>query len=110
MPVVQFMGISRYPLSMSVEEIHHSLLLSYPAFMAEAETDEMIRNFKTLYVNPDEAAYQGFSEYQKAIIVRSTLERFIKNSLQHNMFRYGKVSERDDDEWYHAIKAASVKK
>ena len=106
-PVVQFIGISRYPLSMSIEEIHHSLLLNYPTFKAEAETEEMIKNFKALYVD-DEAAAQGFSEYQKSVIVRSTLERYIKKSLERNMFRYGKISERDDDEWYHSIKAASI--
>lgn len=106
-PVVQFMGISRYPLTMSTEEIHHSLLLSYPSFTAEAETEEMIRNFKTLYLNSEESK-QEFSEYQKSIIVRSALERFVKKSLERNMFRYGKVSERDDDEWYHAIKVASI--
>lgn len=106
-PVVQFMGVSRYPLSMSTEEIHHSLLLNYPTFNAENETEEMIRNFKTLYVDSDESK-GGFSEYQKSIVVRSTLERYIKKSLERNMFRYGKISERDDDEWYHAIKAASI--
>lgn len=106
-PVVQFMGISRYPLSMSIEEIHHSLLLNYPNFKAESETEEMIRNFKALYVDTEESR-QGFSEYQKSIVVRSTLERYIKKSLERNMFRYGKISERDDDEWYHAIKAASI--
>ena len=107
-PVIQFIGISRYPLSMSIEEIHHSLLLNYPIFNAESETEEMIRNFKTLYLD-SELSGQGFSEYQKSIIVRSTLERYIKKSLERNMFRYGKISERDDDEWYHAIKAASIK-
>ena len=106
-PVVQFMGISRYPLSMSIEEIHHSLLLNYPTFKAESETEEMIRNFKTLYVDSEESG-QVFSEYQKSIVVRSTLERYIKKSLERNMFRYGKISERDDDEWYHTIKTASM--
>ena len=106
-PVVQFIGVSRYPLTMSVEEIHHSLLLNYPSFKAENETEEMIRNFKALYVDNEESR-QEFSEYQKSIVVKSTLERYIKKSLERNMFRYGKISERDDDEWYHAIKAASI--
>ena len=106
-PVVQFIGISRYPLSMSIEEIHHSLLLNYPDFKIESETEEMIRNFKALYVD-SETSDQGFSEYQKSVVVRSTLERFIRKSLERNMFRYGKVSERDDDEWYHAIKSTSI--
>lgn len=93
MPVVQFMGLSRYPLSMSIEEIHHCLLLNYPTFNAESETAEMIRNFKALCVDSSEAIREGFSEYEKAIIVRSTLERFIKKSLERNMFRYGKISK-----------------
>ena len=110
-PVIQFMGISRYPLTMSEEEIHHNLLLDYPDFEADPEmVDEMIMNFKALYADPNGAVYEGFSEYQKAIMVRSTLERFVKKSLERNMFRYGKISgTTDDDQWYHAIKAASVK-
>ena len=99
--------ISRFPLSISVEEIHHCLLLNYPNFKAENETEEMIRNFKALYVDA-EGSGQNFSEYQKSIVVRSTLERYIKKSLERNMFRYGKISERDDDEWYHGIKSASI--
>ena len=107
MPVVQFMGISRHPLAMSAEEIHHSLLLNYPEFQADAEADGMIRSFKDLYVSPEESV-RDFSEYQKSIIVRSTLERYIKKNLERNVFRYGKISERDDDDWYHAIKATSL--
>ncbi len=107
MPVVQFMGISRYPLAMSVEEIHHCLLLNYPTFKAQAETQEMLQNFKTLYLDA-EASAQGFSDYQKEIFLQSTMERSIRKILERNVFRYGKISGRDDDEWYHAIKAASV--
>ena len=107
MPVVQFMGISRYPLALSVEEIHHRLLLNYPTFKAENETQEMIRTFKTLYVAEGEPKHQ-FTEYQKSIVMQSTLERYIRKSLERNMFRYGKISERDDDDWYHSIKDASL--
>lgn len=105
-PVVQFMGISRYPLVMSVEEIHHSLLLNYPGFSAETETEEMIRGFKALYMDDNETV-AGFTEYQKSIMIRSMLERYIRKSLERNVFRYGKISERDDDSWYHAIKTSS---
>lgn len=107
MPVVQFMGISRHPLAMSAEEIHHSLLLSYPEFQTDAEAEGMIRSFKELYISPEERV-RDFSEYQKSIIVRSTLERYIKKNIERNVFRYGKISERDDDDWYHTIKAASA--
>ena len=33
------------------------------------------------------------------------MEKYIKESLKNNMYRYGKVSDRDDDDWYHLIKA-----
>ncbi len=106
-PVVQFMGISRFSLKMSVEEIHHCLLLNYPVFNLEDETDEIIRSFKSLYTEEGSAS-EGLTEYQKSVIVRSTLERLIKKNLERNMFRYGKISERDDDYWYHSIKDLSA--
>ena len=110
-PVIQFLGISRYFLSMSEEEIHHNLLLDYPDFEADPEmVDEMIVNFKALYADPNGAMNEKFSEYQKAVMVRSTLERFVKKSLERNMFRYGKISgATDDDQWYHAMMAVSMK-
>ncbi len=107
MPVVQYIGISRYPLSLSVEEIHHCLLLGQPGFRVDDEADEMIRTLKTLYVT-DGVPKQQLSEVQKAVVVKSVLERAVNKSLERNMFRYGKISERDDDDWYHSVKDASV--
>jgi len=104
-PVVQYMGLSRNKLSMSVEEIHHCLLLGTPNVNMEAETEEIIRTFKALYMDPGETLNE-FTEYQKTVMVRSMLERYVRKSLERNMFRYGKVSANDDDEWYQAIKEA----
>ena len=99
------MGLSRNKLSMSVEEIHHCLLLGTPNVNMEAETEELIRTFKALYMDPGETLNE-FTEYQKTVMVRSMLERYVRKSLERNMFRYGKVSANDDDEWYQAIKEA----
>ena len=103
MPVIQFMGISRHALSLSTEEVHHRLLLNYPAFSAGEETDGMIKTFKNLYMTQDEPS-RGFTDYQKFVMVQSTLEWYIRKILERNMFRYGKISEQDDDDWYHCIK------
>ncbi len=110
-PVVQFIGMSKYPLSMSVEEIHYNLLLDYPSFEADQEmVDEMITNFKALYADPDGAICKGFSDYEKAIMVKSTLDKYVRTALTRNMFRYGKITgTTDDDQWYHAIKKTSIK-
>lgn len=103
MPVVQFIGLSRNKLTLSSEEIHHNLLLSYPSYKANDEVDELIRLFKTLYLSPGECN-ESLSEIQKMITLKSNLERYIKIILENNIFRYGKISNKDDDDWYHVLK------
>ena len=107
MPVIQFIGISRHPLLLSAEEIHHRLLLDVPAFRLEDETEEIINTFKKLYLDDEGPGYR-FSEHQKAVVVQSTLERMIRKCLERNLFRYAKISEEDDDDWYHGIKDAAA--
>lgn len=105
MPVIQFLGMSRKKLALSEEEIHHNLLLSFPSCKVTNEADELIRLFQTLYVTPGE--YKEFiSDSQKNITIKANLERYIRKSLERNIFRYGKISNRDDDDWYHALKAS----
>ena len=109
MPVIQLIGVSRYTLGLSVEEIHHSLLLDQPTFEVDSKTlDELIMNFKALYVDSN-SAMVNFSEYQKAIFVKSMIEQIVRKSLERNVFRYGKVSGTDDDLFYHGLKDASIR-
>ncbi len=109
LPCIQYMGLSRYPLDMSTEEIHHSLLLDQPTFEVDSKTlDELIMNFKALYVDSN-SAMVNFSEYQKAIFIRSMIEQIVRKSLERNVFRYGKVSGTDDDLFYHGLKDASIR-
>lgn len=107
MPVVQFIGISKNKVALSNEEIHHNLLLNYPNFKANDEADDLIRLFKNLYLASGEYS-ESLTELQKAITIKANLERYIKKSLERNMFRYGKISNRDDDEWYHALKEVAI--
>lgn len=103
MPVVQYVGLSRYPLEMSDEEVHHALLLSYPEIEVGEDSDDLIREFKALFSDENEKT-QAFSEQQKSVFFRSILSRYIRKSVERNVFRYGKVSNKDDDDWYHLIK------
>lgn len=100
MPTIQFMGVSRYELNLSADEIHHSLLLGYPNYAFSKETDELIKAFKNFYIE-DKAS---LSEAQKYICIKGEVEKVVRNSLESNVFRYGKVSEVDDNNWYHLIK------
>lgn len=107
MPVVQFFGISRHPITMSPEEIQHALLLNYPTITVEDEVEEMLRVLRMLYVSNDEVRLT-FSPEQKKAVIRSTLERAVRKNLERNAFRYAKISEEDDDAWYHCIKSSAA--
>lgn len=109
MPVIQFIGFSRTTLSQSEEEIEYNLLLNsnFPSLRIKEEMEELIRTFKMLYIENKEIC-DAFTEVQKATLLRSTLERAITKNMIRNMYRYGKVSERDDDAWYHAIKQSKT--
>ena len=113
-PTAQYIALSRYPISLSAEEIHHQLLLSHPTYKADANAKELISLFKKTYQTPD--SYEETIKYseiltdlQKEIIIKVNLERYVKTSLTNNMFRYAKISERDDGAWYDLLKDVSIK-
>lgn len=105
MPVVQFFGLSRQPVTMSPEEIQHALLLNYPTVTVDEEVEEILRVLHMLFVS-NEDARNSFSSEQKKAVIRSTLERAVRKNIERNAFRYAKISEEDDDAWYHCIKSS----
>ncbi len=109
MPTAQFMAFSRYPVSLSAEEIHHELLLTYPTFKANDEIKELIAMFKNTFLSPDSAT-NNLSDYQKELMLKVYLEDKIKKIISKNMDRYAKVSERDDSSWYHLLKEEEKKR
>lgn len=108
MPTSQFIGLSRYPLSQSPEEIHHELLLSYPTLKADAEVKDLISMFKNTYSH-DSREFSVYTEYQKELMVKAYLESEIKKIITRNSERYAKISTRDDDAWYHLVKTEGKK-
>ena len=51
---------------------------------------------------------QEMTPEQKKAVIRSTLERAVRKNLERNAFRYAKISEEDDDAWYHCIKSSAA--
>lgn len=107
MPTAQYIALSRYPISLSAEEIHHQLLLSHPTYKADAQAKELISLFKKTYMMPDPDG-EMHTELEKELIIKVNLERYVKTSLTNNMFRYAKISERDDGAWYDLLKEVSI--
>ncbi len=107
MPTVQYIAFSRYPISLSSEEIHHQLLLGTPVFKADSYVKDFIALFKKTYM-ADDPAGDMHTELEKELIIKVNFERYVKNSLKNNLFRYAKISERDDDFWYDLLKEVSI--
>ena len=64
MPVLQFLGISRYPLCISAEDIQHALLLRYPIVDVREEVEEVLRIHRVLFIDNDDAR-SSFTPDQK---------------------------------------------
>jgi len=107
MPTAQYIALSRYPITLSAEEIHHNLLLSHPTYKADALAKSLIALFKKTYM-PSDPNDEIHSEFEKEIIIKVNLEYYVKESLTRNMFRYAKISNRDDESWYKLLKEVSI--
>lgn len=103
MPTVQFIGLSRNFLNLPAEEIHHNLQLNYPSFKARESAKLLLQKFKDLYLTPGNP-YNSYSDFDKELVITGNIDFVLKELLKKNLFRYGKISNRDDDDWYHFIK------
>lgn len=101
-PCIQYMGLSRYVLDISAEDIFKELLIHPVEFDIHTETLELIGLFKKLYIETDSSLL--FSEDQKSCFIQSTLEKYIEKTINCNLFLTEKVSDSKDDAWYHFIK------
>lgn len=106
-PTIQYVALSRYPISISNEEIHQELLLNNPTYKADDNVKELIALFKKTYMENDNIALHN--EKEKELIMKVNLEYYVKTSLTNNMFRYGKISDRDDGGWFDILEKTSIK-
>ena len=106
LPTIQHIAFSRYPITLSIEEIHHLLLLNHPSYKADKDVKSLISLFQKLYVSVDDK--EKPTELEKELMIKVNLERYVKESLKRNMFRYAQISNRDDDDWYKLLKKVSI--
>lgn len=107
MPTVQYIALTRYPISLSEEEIHHNLLLDHPTYKADEKAKSLIALFKKIYIGPEDET-SLHTELEKELIIRVNLEHYVKQSLEKNMFRCAKISNQDDETWYKLLKEVSI--
>lgn len=108
-PCIQCVALSRYPLTISLDEIARELQFNHINLNMYNETLEIINAFKNLYMKASLSSIP-FSDEQKTYLIQSLLEKFVDETISSNLFRTKKVSSDKDDEWYHLIKKYSKKR
>ena len=105
MPTIQFIGLSRKETSLSEDELHRMLLLNNATINNPTETDELISKIRNIYTEDKNTR----SEYQRDIEAKGEIYDYMRKTIETNLFRVGKVSNLDDDTWYHDLKSIFLK-
>ncbi len=102
-PCVQYILLSNVSFKVPDGEIYNILSLGVSNVNIKNETKELIELIKNLYFNPKPT---GLSEYQQRKIVEDSIENIVQNAVDANLFRFAKVSNMEDDQYYRLIKDA----
>ena len=103
MPCVQFVLVSKSTLNLPDGEIYNLLSLGVSDVNVENEAEKLLNLFKNLYINSANLS-EELSEFQKKKIFEDSLTRILEDLIDANMFRFAKISNREDDDYYRLIK------
>ena len=106
LPTLQLIGTTRAKLKVSKEEIHKRLLLGEPHIDTTKEAEDIIDFFKKFYFPADESK-EMLDEEDKEMIMQGKIKQCVERLIEHNNYRYAKVSIDDDKDWYKLIKEHS---
>ncbi len=102
-PCVQYILLSNVPFKVPDGEIYNILTLGVSDINIKNETNQLIELIKNLYLSPKPT---GLSEYQQKKIVEDSIENIVEDAVDANLFRFAKVSNMEDDQYYRLIKDA----
>ena len=103
MPCVQFVLVSKSTLNIPDGEVYNMLSLGVSDINVETEADKLLNLFKNLYINSANLS-EELSEFQKKKIFEDSLCKILEDLIDANMFRFAKISNREDDDYYRLIK------
>lgn len=102
-PCVQYILFSNLPFNLPDGEIYNILSLGVTDINIKNEINELIELIKNLYLSPTKS---GLTEYQQKRIIEDSIQNIIASTVDANMFRFAKVSNMEDDNYYRLIKDA----
>lgn len=102
-PCIQFMIISKKLLDVPDGELYENLKFDEYNVNMDDNIKDITDLFKRLYVEKNEIS-KDLTEVQKQAIVRNKIEYHLNEILEANVFRFAKVSNREDDKIYRLIR------
>lgn len=102
-PCIQYAMISKKLIEKSDAEIYSYLQLDAPTINFTTSVKEIIDLVKRLYIDKDDLA-GALTDAQKEAIVDNNIKFRFNEILDANMFRFAKISNREDDFIYKMIK------
>jgi len=107
-PFLQVLGISRYNLDISEEEVARRLLMGYPSIKPGEEVRKLMKMLNAMYSQQMQLdpliPRLELTDIHKEYLLRGEITKIITDIVEKNLFRGLKISPTDDDEWYHFVK------
>ena len=102
-PCVEFIIISKKIIDKPDGEIYELLKFENYNVNMDYAIKDLVELFKRLYVEQNELS-TSLAENQKLAIVQNKLEYHFNDILEANVFRFAKISNKEDDMFYKIIK------
>lgn len=102
-PCVQFLIISKKIIDKVDGEIYNCLKLDYSVINLEGQVHELVELFKRMYIQDNELK-KNLNEAQKEAVIENNIKFFFSEIVEANMFRFAKVSNREDDSLFRILK------
>jgi len=102
-PCIQFVIMSKKLIDKPDGEIYQALKFDDINVNLDYATKDLMDLFKRLFVEKNELS-NTLSENQKVAIIENKLEYHFEDILQANIFRFAKISNKEDDMVYKLIK------
>lgn len=102
-PCVQYVILSRKLIDKPDGELYNSLSLDCPDIDFDGQVSDLVPLFKRLYMEKNELA-SSLNDEQKASLIENRLKYLFSEIIDANMFRIGKITNREDDTVYRLLK------
>lgn len=105
-PCVQYVLIAKNIIERTDGEIYNCLHLGRPSIDFSNTVKDLITLMKNLYLENDKLS-TNLTDMQKETLIENQLKFLFSDIIEANMFRFAKVSNREDDFVYKMLKDGS---